>query len=206
MIREIYGKKIGMTQLFTDQGEVVAVTLVEVGPCRVLEEGTPENKAVVIGYEQVKKDKKKKRPEQGYFKKLNQEYFKYVKCTQKLKGEPLEQGKDVNAEIFSENELIDVTATSIGRGFQGGMKRHNWSGQPKSHGSTSHRRIGSVGASAYPSKIVKGLNMPGHMGNCKVTTKNLKVVKVDKEKNILFLKGSCPGARNSLMILRKQGL
>lgn len=194
-----------MTQIFTEDGQAIAVTLVEVGPCRVLEESVSVSKAVVIGYKLVVKEKKKKKPALGYFKKLNQEYFKYVKRTEKLKEEPLKKGKDLNAEIFSEDELIDVTTTSIGRGFQGGMRRHNWSGQPKSHGSTTHRRIGSTGASAYPSRIVKGLNMPGHMGNSKVTTKNLRIIKVDKEKNILFLKGCCPGPKNSLIILRKQG-
>lgn len=194
-----------MTQIFTETGNLVAVTLVEVGPCKVLEEKKYLTKeAVVIGFEEVLKENKKNKPLAGHFKRLGQPYFRYVKETTRLTPEPFDKNVNIGVDIFSEDEKIDLTTVSIGRGFQGGMKRHNWSGQPKSHGSTTHRRIGSAGASAYPSKIVKGHPMPGHMGNAKVTVRNLKVLKVDKEKGLLYILGSCPGPKNSLVVIRKK--
>jgi len=205
MVREIWGRKIGMTQVFSQQGELVPVTLIEVGPCRILETNKVNNKEkVVIGYKEVQKHRQKKKPQEGYFKKLNQPYFKYIKESEKLKGAELTCGQDLGAEIFSENEIVDIRGVSIGRGFQGGMKRHNWSGQPVSHGSMTHRRIGSAGASTYPGRIVKGHPMPGHLESKRVTIKNLKVLKVDKERNLVFIKGSCPGSKNSLVIIRKK--
>jgi large subunit ribosomal protein L3 len=205
MIKEVFGKKLGMTQIFTEDGHLRGVTLIEVYPCRVLQEtDCPGKKKVLIGCQEVKKEAGKKRPQLGYFKKTNQPYFRYLKETEKLKEEPFKIGDDLGIEIFLENEKIDITGPSIGRGFQGGMKRHNWSGQPKSHGSTTHRRVGSVGASAYPSKIVKGHRMPGHLGNSTVTIKNLKIIKIDKQKSLLFVQGSCPGPRNSLVIIKKR--
>lgn len=205
MIREVFGKKLGMTQIFTEDGHLRAVTLIEVYPCRILEERDyPGKKKVLIGCLEVKKEKKMSKPKLGYFKKSKQPYFKHLKETEKLKEEPLKIGDDLGVEIFLENEKIDITSSSIGRGFQGGMKRHNWSGQPKTHGSTTHRRVGSVGASADPSKIVKGHPMPGHLGNSTVTIKNLKIIKTDKQKGLLFVQGSCPGPRNSLVIIKKR--
>lgn len=205
MVRELLGKKIGMTQIFDEEGKLCAVTAVEVGPCWILEEKDyPHKKVVKIGYQEVKKEKKKKKPQLGYFSKLGVSYFRKIKETQKLREEVLDRGRALGADIFSENELVDLTAFSKGRGFQGGMKRHNWRGQPASHGSTTHRRIGSSGASTYPARVVKGHRMPGHMGNRKVTIKNLKILKVDKERNLIFVEGSCPGARNSLVIIRKR--
>ena len=205
MIKEIFGKKLGVTQIFTQEGKVQPVTLIEVCPCRVLEEKEyPQGKRLLIGCEEVKKDKKKKKPQAGYFKKLNQPYFKYVKEVAKTEDEEVKIGVDLGIEIFLENEAVDITASSIGRGFQGGMKRHNWSGQPGSHGSTSHRRVGSVGANTYPGRIVRGHRMPGHMGNRKVTVKNLKILKIDREKQLLFVGGSCPGHKNCLVVIIKR--
>jgi len=194
-----------MTQIFTQDGHLKAVTLIEVYACRVLEEKDYSGKRkVLIGCCEVKKDKKMSKPKLGYFKKSKQPYFKHLKETEKLKDDSFKIGDDLGVEIFSENEKIDITGSSIGRGFQGGMKRHNWSGQPKSHGSTTHRRVGSVGASAYPSKIVKGHPMPGHLGNSTVTIKNLKIIKTDKQNGLLFVQGSCPGPRNSLVVIKKR--
>lgn len=204
MIREIFGKKLGMTQIFTETGQVKPVTLIEVGPCQVLEEKEVSGKTrVVIGYDEISKVRRQKKPLAGYFKKLDVAYFRHVRETEKTGTEPFEKGKSLGVDIFAPDEKVDIQAVSIGRGFQGGMKRHNWAGQPGSHGSTSHRRIGSTGASAYPSRIVKGLNMPGHMGNAKVTIKNLKILKVDSEKGLLFVKGSCAGPKNNIVIIRK---
>lgn len=204
MISEVFGKKLGMSQIFTQEGRLYGVTLIEVYPCRILEEkdclGT---KKVLIGCHEVKKDKSKKKPQIGYFKKLNQPYFKYLKETRKIKDEPIKIGDDLGIDIFSENEIIDITSVSIGRGFQGGMKLHNWHGQPKTHGSMTHRKIGSVGANTYPGRVVKGHRMPGHMGNRTVTVKNLKIMKIDKQRQLLFVQGSCPGPKNCTVIVKK---
>ncbi|MFC1514549.1 50S ribosomal protein L3 [Candidatus Omnitrophota bacterium] len=204
MIKQIFGRKLGMTQVFTEQGVVHSVTLIAVGPCKVLAtKKYPKKEAVLIGYQEVTKEKKKTKPQIGFFAKLNQPYYKYTKEIERLSTESLEIGSDITVDIFEEKEKVAITATSIGRGFQGGMKRHNWAGQPGGHGHTTHRRVGSVGASAYPSKIVKGHPMPGHMGNVKVTVRNLQVIKVDKERGLLFIDGSCPGAKNSLVLVGK---
>jgi len=195
-----------MTQIFDEQGTITSVTLVEVGPCTVLEEKEVGSKKVLtIGYKKVTKPRRQKKPQTGFFKKLDTAYFRYTKEIQKLTDDPVEKGKDLGADSFSVGEKINIRSVSIGRGFQGGMKRHNWAGQPKSHGSTTHRRVGSVGASAYPARIVKGHPMPGHYGAEYVTVKNLTVVKVDSEKNILFVQGSCAGPRNSIVMVKKHG-
>ncbi len=204
MVREIFGKKLGMTQVFGQEGGIDAVTVVEAGPCRVLEtKKYPAKKKALIGYKEIKKEQHKKKPASGYFKKLKSPYFRYLKEVDILKEGDLKNGADLGVEIFEENEVVSIAGISKGKGFQGGMRRHNWRGQPGSHGSTSHRRIGSVGASADPSKIVKGLPMPGHTGARKVTTKGLSILKVDKDKGLLFIKGNCPGAKNSLLVIKK---
>jgi len=205
MVREIFGKKLGMTQIFSEEGELLPVTLIEVGPCRILEVKRIEKKErVVMGYQEIKNERRKKKPQLGYFKKLGQPYFKYIKETEKIREDSVEVGQDLGIEIFSEKEVVDIRAKSIGRGFQGGMKRHNWSGQPASHGSMTHRRIGSAGASTYPGRIVKGHPMPGGMGNSFVTVRNLTILKIDKERGLIFVKGSCPGPKNSLVIIKKK--
>jgi large subunit ribosomal protein L3 len=204
MVDSIFGRKIGMTQFFDEIGNVSAVSVIEVGPCTVLEWCKhKKDRAVTIGYLEVKKEKKKKKPQLEYFKKIKQPYFKHLKEVNLTTENVPEPGTSLGVGIFEENQKVDISALSIGKGFQGGMKRHNWKGQSKSHGSTTHRRIGSVGASADPSRIVKGLNMPGHMGNKKVTVRNLKIVKIDKQKGLLFLNGSCPGAKNSLVFIKR---
>ncbi len=205
MVNSIFGKKLGMTQIFDEAGKLNAVTVIEVGPCTVLESKkvSEDLQKVTIGYVQQKKEKKQKKPQLGYFKKHKQPYFKHLKEVKLLTEEIPEIGTRLNVDIFEENQKVDITSVSIGKGFQGGMKRHNWKGQPGGHGSTSHRRLGSAGASADPSRIVKGLNMPGQMGNEKVTVKNLQILKIDKDKSLLFLKGGCPGAKNSLVEIKR---
>jgi len=206
MIKEIFAKKIGMTQIFDENAELVGVTVLEVGPCTVLEEKEyPRKKVVKIGYQEVTKENRKIKPAAGYFNKLGTPYFRTVKEVAKLVDGPVEKGTILSASVFAENDMVDIIGTSKGRGFQGGMKRHNWSGQPASHGSMTHRRIGSNGANTTPGRVVKGKTMPGHMGDERVTVKNLKIVKVDAEKNLVFLRGSCPGHNNGTVIIRKQG-
>jgi len=206
MIREIFGKKVGITQIFDEEGNQVAVTLVEVEPVCILEEVFyPQKKKVKIGCFRLPQSKKKKmkRPILGYFNKLGiKDYYTLVREVEP-QGEEITPRKEVGIEIFSEGECIDVRAKTKGKGFQGGMRRHNWSGQPKAHGSTTHRRIGSAGASTFPGRIVKGHRMPGHMGDKFCTIKNLKILKIDREKQLLFIKGAIPGYRGTIVKLRK---
>ena len=204
MIREIFGRKIGMTQVFNEEGDLVPVTLVEVEPAFILEKMsyTSKTKAKIACFKiEEAKTGKVKKPVLGYFKKLNVSPYKLIREVD-IEGE-IEEKKEVGLEILEDASLVNVRSKTKGRGFTGGMKRYNWRGQPDSHGHTSHRRIGSVGASAYPSKIVKGLHMPGHMGDKFQTVKNLKIIKIDKEKNLLFLRGSIPGSRGTVVKIKR---
>lgn len=191
MIRGILGKKLGMTQIFDSEGNVIPVTLVEAGPCTVLEV-KQEAKKVTLGYGSVKPSRLKK-PQEGYFKKLGQEAKKIIVEMESSDNSEYTAGQEVKVDLFKRGDYVDVSGVSIGKGFQGGMKRHGWSGGPAGHGSMHHRRVGSIGASAYPSKVVKGFPMPGQMGNKKATTQGLWVMAVDAEKNLLMLKGAVPG-------------
>lgn len=219
MIREIYGRKVGMTQIFSEEGSPLAVTLLDIEPVYLLEKVSYSRKVKVkIGCFKIdeKKVNKLKKPIRGYFEKLGVSPYKFIrevdvennfdfpspKADDKSKsstGDP----RQIGIEIFKEGDLVDIGARTKGRGFAGGMKRHGWSGQPCSHGSMTHRRIGSAGASSFPSKIVKGHNMPGHMGDDFRTIKNLKILKVDKDKNLLFIKGSIPGSRGAIVLIKK---
>lgn len=204
MLREIFGKKIGMTQIFDDQGNLVSVTLVEVEPVCILEKlERPTKTKVKIGCFKLndKKAARLKKPIIGYFGKLGISPYKIIKEVDAQ--EEVEAKKEVGIEIFNEGDKIDIRGKTKGKGFAGGMRRHGWSGQPSSHGSTTHRRIGSVGASAYPSKIIKGLRMPGHMGNVNRTVKNSKILKIDKDKNVIFVKGAVPGSRGTILTIKK---
>ena len=280
MIKEIYGKKIGSTQIFDEEGNLIAATLIEVEPVYLLERiDYPTKARARIGCFKIDENKisRLKKPVKGYFDKLGVSPYKLIKEVQidesadfsfakkddKVEEEPsvnpeaANENKDTEAKqeavekqettevpakeqesttdesseapkeespaqtepaqekkeksdprqiglsIFNEGDIVDIRARTKGKGFAGGMKRHGWSGQPKSHGSTTHRRIGSAGASAYPSKIIKGLGMPGHMGDCFRTIKNLKVLKIDETKDLLFIKGSVPGARGAIVKIKK---
>ncbi len=214
MIKEIYGKKIGMTQVFDDQGNLIPITLIEVEPVCVLEvvEYPTQTKAKIGCFKiNEKRVDKVKRPVKGFFDKVGVNPYKLIREVGMAGGTDLGLGDDkasvdsrqIGVELFTAGEKVDVRAKTKGRGFAGGMKRHGWSGQPSSHGHTMHRRLGSAGASAYPSRIIKGLNMPGHMGNSFRTVKNLKVVKVDKDKDLIFLQGNVPGARGTIVRLKK---
>ena len=206
MINELYGKKIGMTQIFNEKSELVPVTVIKVGPCVALEEKSYDNKKVVrIGYDQSVKEKNQLKPLVGYFKKIGAPYCRKTKEVEKLTDETIEVGKTFDASNFAENEIVDIIGTTIGRGFQGGMKRFGWSGQPAAHGHMMHRRPGSIGCRAQPGEVNKGKHMPGHMGDVQATTKNMKVVKIDAENNIIFVKGSCAGHKHAMVIIRKTG-
>ncbi len=207
MIRGILGKKVGMTQIFDDDGRVVPVTIVEAGPCVVVQIKNAEKdgyEAVQIGLVERSPRRNATKPIVGHFKDAG------VPPTRMLGEVPLDgeckPGDSVLADIFSVDEEVNVTAKSKGRGFQGVMKRHGHAGGQASHGSGWHRKPGSIGQSAWPSKVFKGVKMPGQMGNKRITVKNVKVVKVDLDRNLLFLKGGVPGARNSyIRIVKVQG-
>jgi len=194
------GRKIGMTQIFDENGASVPVTAISVGPCVVL--GITD-KNVRLGYEDIE-EKKAKKPQLGMFKKLNISPKRVIREVRaNLKDEEIKVGSQIGIDMFKNGDFVDVTGISIGKGFQGGMKRWNWSGGKQSHGSMSHRRVGSIGSSADPSRVFNGHHMPGHMGNQKTTVQNLKVVKVDVQNNILLIEGPAPGPKNNLLIIKK---
>ena len=297
MVKEIFGKKIGMTQLFDEAGDVRAVTLVEVEPACILEKVDYATKTVArIGCFKVSSNRinKVKKPVLGYFNKLGIDPYKLIReveietgadfaflekkeeTKEEIKEKPVAEAKEVPAQetqevkeateekpedvkekkseeaseqptqeenkepaqqevkeekpaedtqepkeevkeepkqeknpreigidLFNVGDIVDVRAKTKGRGFAGGMKRHNWAGQPSAHGSTMHRRIGSAGMCAFPGEILKGTRMPGHMGDAQRTIKNLKVVRVDADKNVLFIEGAVPGARGTVVKLKK---
>ncbi|MCX5696174.1 MAG: 50S ribosomal protein L3 [Candidatus Omnitrophica bacterium] len=195
----ILGKKIGMTQIFAEDGALVNVTAVEAGPCPVL---AVKEKNIQLGFDLIK-EKRLKRPIAGYFKKLNIEARKFIREVPKEQSKEYKVGEEIKVDIFTQGDFVDVSGVSIGKGFQGGMKRWHWQGGPMTHGSTSHRRVGSIGSSTTPGRVFKGHHMPGHMGALGVTTQNLKIVKIDKENNILLIKGAVPGFKNGYVIIRK---
>jgi len=195
----ILGKKIGMTQIFAEDGALVNVTAVEAGPCPVL---AVKEKNIQLGFDLIK-EKRLKRPIAGYFKKLNIEARKFIREVPKEQSKEYKVGEEIKVDIFTQGDFVDVSGVSIGKGFQGGMKRWHWKGGPMTHGSTSHRRVGSIGSTTTPGRVFKGHHMPGHMGALGVTTQNLKIVKIDKENNILLIKGAVPGFKNGYVIIRK---
>jgi large subunit ribosomal protein L3 len=196
---KILGKKIGMTQVFGEDGKVTPVTAIEAGPCVVM--GLTD-KNIKVAFEDIKESKVKK-PQLGEFKKLNLAAKRYTRELRVLDKANYKVGDEIKVDVFKEGDFVDVTGISIGKGFQGGMKRWHWMGTPMTHGSMSHRRVGSIGASSDPSRVVKGKTMPGHMGHDKVTVQNLKVVKVDLANNILVVCGAVPGHKSSLLEIRK---
>jgi large subunit ribosomal protein L3 len=201
MIRGLLAKKVGMTQIFDKDGNVVPITVLEAGPCRVLElKDTPVK--VKLGFGEVKENKLDK-AQQGFFKKIGVSPMSVVKEFKSTDNSEYQVGQEIKADFFQPGDYVDVTGTSIGKGFQGGMKRWHWDGGPASHGSRHHRRVGSIGASADPAKTERGRNMPGHMGNKQSTVQGLRVMDVDAEKNILLIKGAVPGSKNGYLAVNK---
>ena len=205
-MKAILGFKRGMTQIFTDAGEVVPVTVVEAGPCPVVQVKTPEKdgyKAYQIAFGPIR-PKRVAKPQAGHFKKAGVEPHRFLREVRIHEGElELKPGDQVTVADFQVGELVDVTAWSKGRGFQGTVKRHGFSRGPESHGSMNVRRPGSIGQSSYPSRVFKGLRMAGHMGNRRVTVKNQTVVLVDPEKNLVAVKGQIPGPVGGLVFLKQ---
>lgn len=204
----LIGKKLGMTRFFNEQGESVVVTILEAGPCYVTDIRSKKKHgydAVQVGFDQ-KREKVTTKPLLGHFKKANTKPLRIIKEFKNFDLQPdLKLGDEIKVDIFSVGDTISVTGVSKGKGFAGGVRRHKFSGGPKSHGqSDRHRAPGSIGQSSYPSRVFKGIKMGGRMGGENVTVKNLKVMKVDAEKNILIVKGAIPGHIKSYVYIRKQ--
>jgi len=199
VIRGLMGKKVGMTQIFDNEGNITPVTLVEAGPCTVL--GLKENpNKIILGFEPVKENRLKK-PVSGFFKKIGVTPLKRVREFTSTDNKDYKIGQEIKADFFKAGDFVDVTGTSIGKGFQGGMVRWNWSGGPAAHGSMHHRRIGSNAPSSDPSRTYKGKHMPGHMGMDQVTVQGLRVMRVEADQNLILVKGAVPGAKNGLVLI-----
>ena len=206
MVTGLIGKKVGMTQLFGADGVVQPATVLKAGPCVVAQVKTVETdgyEAVQLGLVEARPSKENK-PSNGHFKKAGVPATR-VRRELKVKpgGEPMKAGDQVNVSMFADGERVDVIGTSRGKGFQGVVKRHHFAGGRATHGSMFHRAPGSIGASSYPSRVVKGMRMGGHMGSDRITTRNLKVLRVDAENNLLLVEGSVPGGPNSVVVIRK---
>lgn len=204
MKKGIIAKKIGMTQIFVEGGSVVPVTVLEAGPCFVTQIKTVENdgySAVQVGFTD-KKAKHTTKPEQGHFDKAGVDYKRFV---QEFKVENADEyviGQEIKADIFKAGDMIDVSGTSKGKGYQGAIKRHGQSRGPMGHGSKYHRAAGSMGMASFPGKVFKGKKLPGHMGAKAVTIQNLEIVRVDADNNLLLVKGAVPGPKKSIVTVR----
>lgn len=202
----LLGKKIGMTRIFDNEGNIVPVTIVEAGPCYVTQIKTEENdgyEAVQIGYDQ-KKEKNTTKPVLGHLKKAKVQPLRKLKEFLPFEGKEVKVGDTISVDIFKQGEIVKVKGLSKGRGFTGVVKRHGFHGGPKTHGQSDRLRApGSIGQSSYPSKVLKGQRMAGRMGNKQVAVPSLKIIKVDAENNLLFIKGAIPGARNNILEIHK---
>jgi large subunit ribosomal protein L3 len=206
-MQALLGRKIRMTQIFDDAGRMIPATAIEAGPCMVVQVKTSENDgygAIQLGFGAVEKKDGLSQPEYGHcVTRWKTKPFKHLWEVHTDNPGEYQSGQVFSVDVFKEGDRVDVIGISKGKGFAGGMKRHNWKGGRDTHGSMWHRAIGSVGASSYPSRVFPGHTMPGHMGFERVTVHNLKVLKVDPEAGLLYVKGAIPGARSSLVFIRK---
>ena len=203
-MKGILGKKLGMTQIFTEHGEVIPVTVVEAGPVVVTQVKTTENDgytAIQVGFGDAK-EKSLNKPQKGHLAAANT-LKKHLKEFRVDSVEGYTVGQEIKADLFAAGELIDVTGISKGKGFQGPIKRHGQSRGPETHGSRYHRRPGSMGACSYPGRVFKNKKLAGHMGSVKVTVQNLEVVRVDADKNFILVKGAIPGAKGSVVTIKE---
>lgn len=204
MKKAILGKKIGMTQIFTEDGVLIPVSVIQAGPCQVVQKKTEEvdgYTAVQVGFED-KKEKRANKPEKGHFAKAGVPVKKYLKEFKLENAAELSVGDSLTVEQFADGDVVDVTGTSKGHGFAGSIKRWGTHRGPMTHGSHYHRGPGSLGACSDPSRVFKGKKMPGHYGVDKVTILNLDLVKIDTERNLLLVKGSIPGPKGGLVVVR----
>jgi large subunit ribosomal protein L3 len=209
MIKGIIGRKVGMTQIFQENGTAEGVTVVQAGPCLVTEIRTPERNgytAVQLGFEELRDraERKLNKPEAGYLRKKKLPLLRILREVEVDDAAGISVGDVVNVSMFAAGDLVDVTGTSKGKGFAGVVKRHHFAGGPKTHGASDRlRRGGSIGAGTTPGRVYKGLRMAGHMGNERVTQQNLRVIRVDHERNLLIIRGAVPGPTNGLVMVHK---
>ncbi len=204
----ILGRKLGMTQIYTEEGQAVPITVVEAGPCPIIDIKTPDRNgysALTVGFGDAKVQKMNK-PMKGIFAAAKVDPKKVVREFRVDKTDEFSVGQDITVDLFETGEKVNITGWSKGKGFAGVIKRFGFGGNPATHGvSKTHRKPGSSGGSSYPGKVFKGKTMPGRLGNERVTVKNLLVVAVDPGNNLLLIKGAIPGARNALVMVTKQG-
>lgn len=210
-MKGILGKKVGMTRIFSEQGEVIPVIIIEAGPCYVAQCKTIERdgyNAVQLGFEEVP-TRKLTRPEMEHLRKKGLPALRYLRELRLKQGESYTVGQKITADAFQVGERVDITGFSKGRGFAGGMKRHGFHGGPITHGQSDRQRApGSIGSGTTPGRVYKGLRMAGHMGNEQVTAESLEVMMVDAERNLLAVRGGVPGSKGGLLVIRearKQG-
>ena len=204
MKKAIIAKKIGMTQVFSETGNLVPVTVLEAGPCVVVQKKTVENdgySALQLGFGE-KREKLSNKPEKGHFDKAGVSIKRVLKEFRLEDAESYEVGAEIKADIFAAGDKNDVSGTSKGKGYQGAIKRHGQHRGPMAHGSKYHRGLGSLSSGTTPGRVKKGKKMPGHMGNVSVTVQNLEVVSVDAEKNLILVKGAVPGAKNAVLTIK----
>jgi large subunit ribosomal protein L3 len=205
-MKGIIGKKVGMTQIFDENGNVIPVTVIQAGPCYVTQIKTADRDGYVgiqLGFDETKPQRVSK-GEMGHLQKLNLPALRVLREFRVFNGEvDVQEGQAIKADVFEKGERVDVIGTSKGRGFAGGIKRHNFNRQPKTHGASDRTRApGSAGANTYPGRTIPGRKYPGHMGSERVTTENLEVVVVDAEKNLLAVRGSVPGVNGGIVLIK----
>jgi len=207
--KAILAKKIGMTQIFAENGELVPVTVLQAGPCVVVQVKTVENdgySAVQVGFIEARQNVRGNyyvnRPEKGHFDKAGVTPKKFVREFRLADAESMEVGAEIKADVFAPGDKVDVTGVSKGKGFQGAIKRHGQGRGPMSHGSKYHRGLGSLGAGTSPGRVMKGKRMPGHMGNKQITVQNLTIVQADPERNLILVKGAVPGPRGTMVSIK----
>ncbi|MDI3316695.1 MAG: 50S ribosomal protein L3 [Bacillota bacterium] len=204
MAKAILGRKLGITQLFDEEGRLIPVTAVEAGPCEVVQVKTPERDgyaAIQLGFGSIR-SKRVNKPMAGHFAHHGVEPRRWLREIRLSEPGSYSSGQQVTVDVFQRGDRVDVTGISKGKGFQGVIKRHGFRRGPMSHGSKYHRRVGSLGASTYPARVLKGRGMPGHMGAKRTTVQNLEVARVDPDRNLLLIKGSVPGAKGALLLIR----
>ena len=208
MVNGLIGKKLGMTQVLKDDGTMVPVTIVQAGPCVVVQKKSALKDgydAVQLGFVEFIKPKNVTKPMGGHFKKAGTAQFRVLREVRTEGEATLNLGDKVMADMFNANEKVHVVGTSKGRGFAGFVKRHHFGGGRASHGSMFHRAPGSIGASAYPSRVLKGMRMAGHLGAARITVQNIRVERVDQENNLLYLNGAVPGPEGGYLLVEKSG-
>jgi large subunit ribosomal protein L3 len=203
MTNGLIGKKLGMTQVYGEGNVLIPVTVIEAGPCRVVQVRTPDRdgyEAVQLSFGDVK-ERRLTKAERGHFKASNGAPQRHLREFKKTGDVAV--GQVLKADVFKAGEFVDVIGVSKGKGFQGVVKRHHYAGGPETHGSMFHRHPGSIGSSSYPSRVWKNKTLPGHLGSERVTTQRLKVVETRPDENLLFVRGAVPGAENGIVVVRK---